>query len=173
MKHPAKPITALDPPVGPVFFLEKSLIDQAIAASQASPRRRMMLPIQRSSSNPVQRLLNVMQPGSYVRPHHHPRPQAVELIQVLQGSVRLWIFDGVGNVTSVRTLRAGHAAEGLADLEPGVWHTFTALEENSIVLEVKGGPYDPALDKVFAPWAPEESDPSAAAYLSGLLSAAS
>jgi len=57
------------------------------------------------------------------------------------------------------------------DVAPGVWHTTTALTDTAICFEVKPGPYDAATDKEFAPWAPREGDPAAAAYLAGLVSA--
>jgi cupin fold WbuC family metalloprotein len=51
------------------------------------------------------------------------------------------------------------------DSRPGVWHTFFALVDDTVVFEVKPGPYDNTTDKDFAVWAPSEDDPNAAAYL--------
>lgn len=159
---------ALDCPQGPVFLLEETHLQKAVEASRSSPRGRIMLPIQRSESAPVQRLLNVIQPGSYVRPHLHPRPQAVELVQILQGAVVFILFEENGRILQKAMLRAGSPA-GLIDVEAGVWHTMAALEPDSVILEIKGGPYDRAQDKIFAPWAPEENAPEARAYLARLL----
>ena len=36
---------------------------------------------------------------------------------------------------------------------------------DTVIFEVKPGPYDAATDKEFAPWAPPEGDPRAHAYL--------
>jgi len=127
-----------------------------------------MVPIQRSPNAPVQRLLNIMQPGSYVQPHQHPRPQAIELAQVLQGSLRVWIFNESGSVIETRKCVAG-TPESLVDIEPQVWHSFAALEPDTVILEIKGGPYDQSQDKVFAPWAPPETAPDSANYLAQLL----
>jgi cupin fold WbuC family metalloprotein len=160
----------LSSPDTPVYFLQSSKIKAGIQASRLSPRKRMMVPIQRDDHAPVQRLLNVMQPGSYVQPHRHPRPQAIELVQVLQGSIRVWIFNDAGTVTETQLLRAGQI-ESLVDIEPDNWHTFTALEPDTVVLEIKGGPYDQKLDKVFATWAPHEEAVGASSYLQQLLNA--
>jgi cupin fold WbuC family metalloprotein len=51
------------------------------------------------------------------------------------------------------------------DIRPGVWHTIFALVPDTVVFEVKPGPYSPANDKDFAPWAPAEYSPEAAAFL--------
>jgi cupin fold WbuC family metalloprotein len=55
------------------------------------------------------------------------------------------------------------------DLEPGLWHTLTAVTPHAVCYEVKPGPWDPATDKEFAPWAPLEGDPRAEEYLRTLL----
>jgi len=43
------------------------------------------------------------------------------------------------------------------------------VEADSVVLEIKKGPYDPVKDKQFASWAPKEGTPEAIAYLERLL----
>jgi len=161
----------LDSPADPVFFLDEAHLQEGIAASRVHERKRIMVPIQRSETASVQRLLNIMQPGSYVQPHQHPRPQAVELAQVLQGSMRVWIFDDNGTVQLTRTCSAG-SSESLVDIEPNVWHSFAALEPDTVILEIKGGPYNKSQDKIFADWAPVETEPEAADYLQGLLETA-
>jgi hypothetical protein len=62
-----------------------------------------------------------------------------------------------------------HPTKALAvDCREGVWHTFFALEPNTVVFEAKAGPHDAAMDKEFAPWAPDEESPEAAEYFSRL-----
>ena len=78
-----------------------------------------------------------------------------------------FVFDDAGNV--IRTEVAGRDPMGI-DLPPGVWHTLTPLTAHAVCYEVKPGPYSAANDKDFAPWAPREGDPRAAAYLDNLLS---
>jgi hypothetical protein len=56
------------------------------------------------------------------------------------------------------------------DLAPGVWHTLSPVSAYAVCYEVKPGPYSAANDKDFAPWAPREGDPGAAAYLETLMS---
>jgi hypothetical protein len=46
-------------------------------------------------------------------------------------------------------------------LQPGIYHGFVALEPDTLIYEVKPGPWSAATDKSFAPWAPAEGDPGA------------
>ncbi len=149
---------ALAPPAGEVAVLDDGLIERAVAASRKSPRRRIILPLHSTSSDPLQRMLNAVQPGSYIRPHRHLHPPKAETLVVLLGAVRFVTFDERGAVTSGITLSAGESPYGL-DARPGVYHTFVALAPDTVVFETKPGPYDERLDKEFAPWAPAEGSP--------------
>ena len=127
-----------------------------------------MLPIHRASDEGVQRMLNFMQRGSYARPHFHPKPENIEHVVVVNGVAGFLVFDESGRVLSAHRLEAGNPASCLLDIEQGVWHTIVPLSDDMVGLEIKLGPYDAATDKKFAPWAPEEDSPGAAAYLRGL-----
>jgi hypothetical protein len=58
------------------------------------------------------------------------------------------------------------------DLLPGIYHSFIALEPDTVIYEVKTGPYTATSDKTFAPWAPAEGTAEAARYMAELLRAA-
>ncbi len=148
---------------GPLFFLEDTLLEEGIAASRESPRRRMIYPIHRNQGDLVQRMLNFFQPGTYVTPHLHPRESASELILVLRGKLGFVLFDDEGEITERRPLVEGD----LIDIEPKLWHGMVVLEEDTVILEIKRGPYDDE-DKIFAPWAPSEGDSGAEAYRLGI-----
>jgi hypothetical protein len=78
-------------------------------------------------------------------------------------------FDAQGNPVDGRfiLLDAGRGAFAV-DSRAGLWHTFFALEDNTVLFEVKPGPYDPIGDKDFAHWAPAEDEADAAEYLMGI-----
>jgi cupin fold WbuC family metalloprotein len=130
-----------------------------------------MMQVHRSDTEGVQRLLNFMQRGSYARPHCHPAPENVETVCVLQGMVGFVVFDADGAIRSAHRLVAGDAGSSLVDIEPGTWHTVVPLADDTVVLEIKRGPYDAATDKTFAAWAPEEGSEAARGYLRQLESA--
>ncbi len=56
----------------------------------------------------------------------------------------------------------------MIDIETRVWHGVLALAADTVILEIKRGPYDDR-DKVFADWAPEEDSEEAPAYLNWLV----
>ena len=73
-------------------------------------------------------------------------------------------FDNTGEIENYFQLSSDSFNIGI-DIEPGVFHTFFALVEDTILFEVKPGPYDQASDKDFASWAPAEGTESAIDYL--------
>ncbi|MCX8154853.1 MAG: WbuC family cupin fold metalloprotein [Verrucomicrobiae bacterium] len=158
---------SLPPPAEPVTVLSRELLQAAVAASRQSPRRRMILPLHKDHGAPLQRMFNVVQPRSYLRPHRHASPPKAETLLVWQGAIAFFEFAAGGEPQRCEILRAGGPRFGV-DIEPGVIHTFVALEPDTILLEAKAGPYERISDKDFAPWAPAEGAPEVAAFLDGL-----
>jgi cupin fold WbuC family metalloprotein len=143
---------AMSNPSGPVFELTPALCEEGLAESRRSPRRRMLLPIHREGEDLVQRMINFMQPGTYIQAHQHPRDWASETILVMSGVLGFITFDEEGKVLTVSRLGVGD----LIDIEARVWHGVLALAPDTVILEIKRGPYDDT-DKVFAEWAPAEN----------------
>lgn len=151
---------AFDNPSGDYFHLSKTQIVEGLEASRESPRKRMILPIHRKQSAEVQRLINFLQPGTYIRPHKHPMDHATESIVVLKGSIWFFTLDDTGSVLTDNLLKP-NPIPSIIDIEPNTWHTFVVLEEDTILFECKKGPYNAETDKEFASWSADESDPSA------------
>jgi cupin fold WbuC family metalloprotein len=151
-------------------FIDDEIIRATLEAARRSPRRRMNYNFHTGPGDNPHRFLNVLLQDTYVAPHRHLVPPKAESFLVLEGSIVLICFDDDGSVRSRHWLgdRAPATARGI-DLEPGVWHTLTAVTPYAVCYEVKPGPWDPATDKEFAPWAPREGDPRAEAYLRELL----
>lgn len=159
MADPSHPL-ALPPAEGDVFELTEALLVRGCEASRESPRQRIIFPIHRRQEARVQRMLNFMQPATYVRPHRHPLDHATESIQLLRGELGCLVFEPDGRILSTHHLKA-NAPTAFLDLEPGLWHGMVVLAPDTIVLEFKQGPYDAQTDKEFAPWAPEEGGAAA------------
>jgi len=124
-----------------------------LADSRSSPRRRAHLLLHAGHHDQVQRLLIALQPGTYVRPHQHS--QQWEMLTFNRGTLDLIAFDEGG------VLRERHRltpASPVIQIPPGTWHGGIAVEPDTIVMEVKPGPYRP---NEFADWAPEENVPDA------------
>lgn len=140
---------------GDLFHLSDEMIMQGLKASRESERKRIILPIHRKQEAEVQRMINFLQPGTYLRPHKHPLPHASESLVLMNGSIRFYTFDEEGVVLSKNEINS-KPVPGVLDIEPQVWHSFIVLEEDTVLFECKKGPYDVETDKTFAPWSPEE-----------------
>jgi cupin fold WbuC family metalloprotein len=162
------PRRALDPPPGELTLLSTELMEAALAQSRISARRRVILPLHKEAGDTLHRMLNAVQPGSYIRPHRHLGPPKAECFVVLRGALAFLTFAEDGAVRDCVHVEAGASPFGV-DLSPGVYHGFVALAPDTLIFEAKPGPYVASTDKEFAPWAPEEGSPHAAAYLDGLL----
>jgi cupin fold WbuC family metalloprotein len=149
---------------GPVWQATPEVLESLHQAAAASPRRRMILPLHRTQEAPVQRMLNALEPGTYVRPHRHSGEGASESILVLRGELAFFVFAENGEIQSMLHLDATREAT-MVDVEPGVWHAFLVLSPRTLIFEAKRGPYSPIADKDFAPWAPSEGDAGAGAFL--------
>jgi cupin fold WbuC family metalloprotein len=116
-------------------------------------------------------MLNAGQPDTYVRPHRHLDPPKDEAWILLRGSLLFFTFDEAGRVDQQLVLRAGGPRFGV-DLLAGVYHSFIILEPDTVIYEVKSGPFQVSTDKSFAPWAPSEGTPEAKLYMQELLAGA-
>jgi len=131
-----------------------------VREAQNTPRQRKNLNLHTTLADPVQRLLNAFEPGTYVRPHRHRDPGKWEFFAILQGRALVLAFDADGVVQERHEL-APAGAVAVIEIAAGTWHTLAALEPGTLLLEVKPGPYTPAGPQDFAPWAPPEGTPAA------------
>jgi cupin fold WbuC family metalloprotein len=159
---------ALPAPSTDLAPMTRSALDEVLAQSRLNSRRRMILPFHRGPEDSVHRMLNALQMGSYVRPHRHRSPPKPEAWVVLQGELLFVTFFDDGEIDEALTLSAWGEQFGV-DLVPGRYHTLAALKPDTVIYEVKSGPYDVRDDKEFAPWSPEEGSEQADAYLDDLL----
>ena len=144
--------------------IDQGLFDRVAREVSSLPRLRRNHNLH-AESDPVQRFLNVMQPGTYIRPHRHlrGRPGAgFECFVVLQGAIGLLLLDGEGQVQQLERLEAAGPLRGI-QLGEGSFHTLVALAEDSVMLEIKEGPYEPTSDKDFLSTFPAEGTAEAAA----------
>src|SRR5262249_30654768 len=111
-----------------------------------------------------QRLLIALQPGTYVRPHQHS--QQWEMLSALRGRAEMVELGADGVLISRHAL---DRSAPVVQIPVGTWHAGIAVEPDTIVMEIKPGPYRP---NEFADWAPEENTPDAARLVRWLETAA-
>ena len=51
--------------------IDRELLQTKSREAARNPRKREVLILHREDSDPLQRMLNAVQPGSYIRPHRH------------------------------------------------------------------------------------------------------
>lgn len=144
-----------------------ALIDEAKSNSRLRQHRN----VHESYDDPSQCLLNAIEPDSYIRPHRHASDPKEERLFALRGSMALVVFDDAGNVTDIvnfGTERYGNNLALGASVSSHQWHTVIALQEGSVLCEVKAGPFDPTQPKDLASWAPGEGTDMANDYLKHL-----
>jgi len=148
-------------------LITSDLLERVIGEAQTSPRKRKNYNFHPTDESRCNRLLNALEVGTYIRPHRHLDPEKDELMVLLRGRMGMIFFDDAGIVTETALLSAGGPASGI-DIPAGQYHSLVCLEPGTVFLEAKAGPYRPFTPEETAPWAPEEQDPAAASYLSGL-----
>ena len=144
--------------------LTRSVSEQA----KASARLRKNYNFHEDYADPVNRMLNAFEPGTYVRPHKHESPDKCEVFIILEGRALALRFNDSGTILDHAVL--DHAA-GVYGVEFAAreWHTLISLAPGTVLYEVKQGPYVQIADKNFAAWAPPEDSAEAPAYLNSLL----
>ena len=124
-------------------------LDRLTRDAAASPRRRMNLNLHADLADPIQRLAIAMQPETYIRPHRHG--QTWELLTPLRGRFVVLGFDDAGTVIDRLVLGEDAAVSETPALG---WHAMLSLDDGGVILELKHGPYEPAVEADFAPWSP-------------------
>ena len=144
------------------LIIDQTMLDAASDAARESPRGRRNRNFHAANEAPCHRLLNAIEPGSYVAPHRHLDPAKDESILILRGRLGCIFFDAAGNVER-KCLLSPNDTVGV-DIPHGAWHGIVALESGTVFFEAKAGPYLALSADETAPWAPREGEDGAAAF---------
>lgn len=135
--------------------IDRGLVAAVSAEAKQSARGRKNHNFHPGDEYPAHRLLNAVEPGSYITPHRHLDPNKDETMVCVAGRMGVLSFDEAGKVVEIITLAPGAETFGV-DIPHGVYHTVLALEPGTVFVEAKSGPYLPLTEAEFAPWAPAE-----------------
>ena len=147
--------------------IQESLLRSLSEKARTNPRKRKNYNFHKKDNDTLQRMLNAMEPSTYVRPHKHVNPDKREVFILLKGKIAVVEFDDEGKIIDKIILdhTSGNYA---AEITTASWHTVISFESDSVYYEVKDGPYDSASDKVFADWSPDENSMESLLYLENL-----
>ena len=150
-----------------VQVIDRALLDEVSRMARESPRRRKNYNFHSADDDASHRLLNAVEPDSYIQPHRHIDPAKDETIIVLRGRFGVVFFDPSGVISGTTLLDANGPAIGLT-VPHGVFHTLVALAPAGVFFESKAGPYRPLAADERAQWSPAEQDATARGYLTHL-----
>nr|WP_314899457.1 WbuC family cupin fold metalloprotein [uncultured Deefgea sp.] len=143
-------------------FIDQALLSGLLDEAAQSPRFRKNRNFHADDAASCHRLLNALQPDTYVQPHCHFSPEKEETMVVLSGRMGVLIFNKDGMVISQQVVAAGTDCIGV-NIPSGVIHSLVALEP-TVFFEAKAGPYVPVADNERAKWAPSEGDAAVEIY---------
>lgn len=150
-------------------IITRELVAELSAEARQHPRLRKNYNFHSSDESCCHRLLNAIEPGSYIRPHRHLDPEKDEAFILMNGRLGIVTFTDDGEVAE--TVLLSHAGGNLAaDIPHGVYHTALGLESGTVFYETKAGPYRQLNEEEKGLWAPEESDSRAKTFLMRLRS---
>lgn len=147
-----------------VKLVTPAILNELSAGAKVRPRLRLNLDLHPTLADPVQRFINALELGTFVRPHRHAREDAWEMFVVLRGRAAVLLFGDDGCVLARHELALDGANQAI-EIPSGQWHGLVCLEADTVLFELKRGPYVATEDKGFATWAPLESDIDAAKFV--------
>lgn len=156
-------LTTVENPMKNALLIDQSLLAQVSAEAKASPRRRKNFNFHGNDADLAHRLLNAIEPESYLAPHRHLDPSKDETMIVLCGRLGIVLYDEAGQVSQTHVLEAGSALCGIT-IPHGMFHTAVSLQPGTVMFESKAGPYVPLSADERASWAPAESSEGTEAY---------
>lgn len=150
------------------LLIDRTLLDEVTREARENPRQRKNRNFHQGDAAVAHRLLNAIEPGSYLAPHRHLDANKDETIVVLRGRLAVFFFDDDGNVRQTVALSPLGAVCGV-NIPHGEYHTVLALDPGTVMLEAKAGPYRPLAEAERAHWAPAEGEAEALAYAQMLI----
>lgn len=122
------------------MIIDKTLLDYISLQAKQSERLRRNYNLHLSLDSKVQRLFNAMEPGTVVPIQRHPN--GAETIVIIRGRIKVCLLDENKNITEETILDTSEGNFGI-HIPAGVWHCVEVLEPNTVIFEVKEGPYAP------------------------------
>lgn len=111
-------------------LITEELLDTVTSRAKENSRLRMNYNFHASMDAPIHRLLNALEPGTYLPPHRHTGKEETYL--VLRGSLLAFFYDDAGNVTDKVCLNPSEGKYGL-EIPSNTWHSIIALESGTVI----------------------------------------
>lgn len=148
--------------------IDQDLLDQLVDEAKASSRKRKNFNFHNNYKDPIQRMLNALEPDTYLPPHRHLNPAKDEIFLVLRGSLVLIEFTEDGEIADHLIIDPRNGVFG-GEIAAGKWHTLISLESGTVIFEIKQGPFVPISQENFAPWAPPSISKDSSEWIAEIL----
>ena len=122
------------------MLINKELLDQVSQQATDSPRLRMNYNLHDSLDAKAQRLLNALQPGTELVIHLHHK--TAETYLVIRGAIKVIFYNDNNEITDEFIIDPKTEEYGI-HIPKSQWHTLEVLEKDTVIFEVKDGPYMP------------------------------
>ncbi len=121
------------------MLINDKLLDEITIKAEESPRHRMNYNLHENLDAKVQRLINVLLPGTIIPIHRHQH--TAETYALLRGKMFVIFYNDLGEQIERFLLDPTIGNYGI-QIPKGQWHGIEVLAPSAI-LEVKDGPYSP------------------------------
>ena len=123
-----------------MYLIDENLLDEVSLRAKESPRLRMNHNFHDSLDAKAQRLLNALEPGTVLPIHRHT--DTAETYFLLRGRIRVMFYNDDKTLAEETILDPEKGKYGV-HIPAGQWHTLEVLKSDSVLFEVKDGPYTP------------------------------
>lgn len=119
-------------------IINSELLDEICIQAKENPRLRMNYNLHALLDDPVQRLLNALEPGTDIPVHRHKHSDETYL--VVRGSLYVMLFDDNRELLQKVLLDPLKGSYGVS-VPAGEWHSIEVIESDTVIFEIKEGPY--------------------------------
>lgn len=126
-------------------IIGENIISDIHQQAMDSPRLRMNYNIHESLDEDIHKLLNSLQVGTIMPIHRHLHPPKKETFVLLDGSLEVIKYNDNKSVAE-KIVMSRNNGNIICEIMPDEWHSFNVLEPNTLILEIKKGPYLPFQD---------------------------
>lgn len=116
-------------------------LNELSVKAKNSPRLRMNHDLRNTSEDKSQRMLNAIEPGSYVPIHRHKNTS--ETVVCLRGRLVEEFYDELERICTETIELSPNGPVVALNIPAGQWHSVRAIESGTVIMEVKDGPYEP------------------------------
>lgn len=122
------------------MIIDEKLLNQVSDKAKVNERLRMNYNFHETLDDKTQRMLNALEPGTILPIHRHR--YTAETYLLLRGKIRVFFYNELGCKQKIFCLDTTNGNYGV-HIPKGQWHTLEVLESNTVIFEVKDGPYRP------------------------------